>query len=519
MSIRAVALLAVAFAFFLAGCGVVGFTDEDDSAAPTAGGPSEEAGADQPAATTSTTAETATSDELDDATDEVDDPLIGAEGIGDPYYANLGNGGYDVDHYDLVIAFDDTTGRIDAQATIDATATQDLEAFNLDLGSFDTVAVSVDGAEAEIDHAPPELTIAPAEPLTSGQSFTTVVTYAGVPQPEPGASGFSGGWLTTGAGAVYVASEPDGAHTWFPGNDHPMDKATFTVAVTAPVALEVAGNGVLTSEVDNGDGTKTWVWEMTTPMATYLTAVSIADYEIQRSAGPDGIQIRNFFPAAVAAEAEVDFGRTAEMIEYFTTVFGPYPFDTYGVVVVPTPLGFALENQTMSLFGTDLVTGTGLAEPVVAHELAHQWFGNHVSPATWQDIWLNEGFASYAEELWAAHSTGDGPQLGGGGGVDAISARLRSEGAGLGPIDDPGSNDLFNQAVYVRGAMVLHALRLEVGDDVFFEILQTWVAEYGGSSASTADFVELSERVSGAELSGFFDDWLGAPTPPDFPSP
>ncbi len=517
MSIRSVAASAVACAVLITGCGVVGFSDEEATATTVA---DESVDTTTVASTPTITADGGSDGESDGESDDgssapPDDPLVGAAGIGDPYYAQLGNGGYDVDHYDLVITFDDTTGRIEAEATIAATATQDLETFNLDFGPFDAVTVTVDGAPAQIDHAPPELTVTPAELLTSGQSFTTVVTYAGVPQPVAGASGFSGGWLTTGSGAIYVASEPDGAHTWFPSNDHPMDKATYSVTVTAASALEVAGNGVLTGEVDNGDGTRTWVWEMATPMASYLAAVSIADYEIQRSAGPDGVQIRNFFPAAIATEAEFDFGRTAEMIDYFATVFGPYPFDTYGVVVVPTPLGFALENQTMSLFGTDLVTGTRAAETVVAHELAHQWFGNHVSPATWQDIWLNEGFASYAEELWADHSA-DGPQLGGGG-IDAISARLASQGAGLGPIADPGTDDLFSQAVYVRGAMVLHALRLEVGDDGFFEILRLWVERYGGSAASTADFVAVAEEVSGAELGPFFDDWLTAPTPPDFP--
>ena len=510
MSLRA-AILTVVIGVFLAGCGVVGFADEDaledDGTSDAAAAESDEA------AGTSSTAPATT--ESTPTTEVTVDPLAGAAGIGDPYFDGLGNGGYDVDNYDIVIAFDPETQRIEAETTIQATATQDLTAFNLDFGVFDTVDVTVDGVPAEITRSPPELTVTPSTTLAADESFTVVVSYEGRPMPQQDGGGFSLGWITTASGAVYVASEPDGSHTWFPSNNHPMDKATYSMTVTAPEDLEVAGNGVLVNESSNGDGTKTWAWEMTVPMASYLAAVSIADYEIQRSTAPGGVEIRNFFPPEVAADAQVDFAPTGAMIEYFSSVFGPYPFDTYGVVVAPTPLGFALENQTMSLFGTDLVSGVGAAESIVAHELAHQWFGNHVSPATWQDIWLNEGFASYAEELWFEHSS-EGIQLGG---EAATTARLTQRGAGLGPIDDPGGGDLFNEAVYVRGAMVLHALRLQVGDDAFFEILQTWVVERGGSVGSTADFVELSGRVSGEELGAFFDEWLGAPVPPEFPTP
>lgn len=515
MSVHAARRFAVAaiVALLAAGCGVVGFADSDAaSLADSEPESSTDTTAAAESSTTSTTRSSVDADRSDDLA--ASGPGVGAAGLGDPYYENLGNGGYDVDHYDLDIAYDPETAEIDATATIRATATQDLTSFNLDFGPYDTVSVTVDGIDAAVDYTgPEELTITPAEPLAPASMFTTVVAYAGEPQPQLVGGTFSGGWLTTGSGAVYVASEPNGAHTWFPSNDHPSDKATFSISVTVPESLEVASNGVLVGEEPNGDGTKTWSWEMTDPMATYLAAVSIADFEIQRPAGTADVEIRNFFPPSVAADAEVEFARTTEMIEYFSSVFGPYPFDTYGVVVAPTPLGFALENQTMSLFGTDLVSGFGAAEPVVAHELAHQWFGNHVTPATWQDIWLNEGFATYAQELWAEHNTSQGGDL------DAVSARLRRDGAFLGPIDDPGPDQLFGQAVYVRGAMVLHALRLEVGDDAFFEILRTWVAEKGGSSASTADFVEVAERVSGAELSPFFDEWLGAPQPPEFPTP
>jgi len=506
--------MAVALAVLVASCGVFGSSASDSADGADTPTATEQAANSEPSATTAPPSTTTD----DDRAEAQGDPEAGSAGIGDPYYENLGNGGYDVEHYDLAIDYDPDTKTIVAQAMILATATQDLSTFNLDLGPFDTVEVTVDGAPADTDHGDDELTVKPADLLADGSSFTVVVDYAGTPQPKLVTGGFSGGWLTTGSGAVYVASEPDGALTWFPSNNHPSDKATYSIAVTVPEGLEVASNGVLTGGGNdgesNGDGTTTWVWEMTEPMATYLAAVAISDFEIQRSPGPDGVAIRNFFTPSVAADAEVDFAPTAEMIDYFSDLFGPYPFDTYGVVVVPTPLGFALENQTMSLFGTDLITGTGAAESVVAHELAHQWFGNHVSPATWQDIWLNEGFATYAEELWSNNAAGASANS-----LEETSARLSSWGADLGPIDDPGADELFNQAVYVRGAMVLHALRLEVGDDVFFEILRTWVAERGGSVGSTDDFVELAERISGAELTPFFDEWLSAPKPPEFPTP
>jgi aminopeptidase N len=186
------------------------------------------------------------------------------------------------------------------------------------------------------------------------------------------------------------------------------------------------------------------------------------------------------------------------MIDFFDDLFGPFPFATYGAVVVDEDLGFALETQTLSLFGSGVA-----GEPVVAHELAHQWFGDHVSIASWADIWLNEGFATYAQWLWSEHR--------GAGSVDEMAlASARTPGLDLPPAD-PGPDQLFHTTVYLRGALTLHVLRHELGDDAFFEVLRTWVDRYGGASATSADFEALAGEVGGRDLRPLFDAWLRAP--------
>jgi aminopeptidase N len=253
-----------------------------------------------------------------------------------------------------------------------------------------------------------------------------------------------------------------------------------------------------------GSGVATWVFDAPDPMASYLVQVVIADLEMVESTGPGGLPIRHAFDTDIAGELAGSMDRTAEMIEVYEDLFGPYPFVTYGAVVVDEPLGFALETQTLSIFGSD----SAGSESVVAHELAHQWFGNAVSPATWQDIWLNEGFATYAELLWSAEVGESGP--------DEFADAMRGvTGVYDVPPGDPGPDDLFAPSVYDRGAMTLHVLRNAVGDDAFFEIVRTWFSRHNGESASTADFEALAEELSGEELTPLFDAWLRAPVMPE----
>jgi aminopeptidase N len=423
----------------------------------------------------------------------------GASGVGDPYFPDAGNGGYDVDHYVLELTWDPTSRRVEGTTTIRAVATQALASFSLDLIGLDVTAVEVDGGAARWarpdDH---ELVVTPARTLREEATFTTVVRYEGTPAPIAGPAPIESGFTTDGR-EVYVASEPDGAPTFFPCNDHPTDKATYEIRVTVPDDMEVAANGLLRETISGASvGTGTWVFEAPDPMATYLVQMVVGNLRFEELTGPAGLSIRNVYDADVADAVGPVFERQGEMIDYFDDLFGRYPFATYGAVVVDEDLGFALETQTLSLFGSDLAS-----EPAVAHELAHQWFGDHVSLGRWSDIWLNEGFATYAEWLWSEHR-GDRT-------VDEIArASARIPGLDVPPAD-PGADQLFHPTVYVRGALTLHALRHALGDDTFFGLLRTWVDRYGGASATSADFEALAAEVAGRDLTALFDAWLRTP--------
>jgi aminopeptidase N len=436
------------------------------------------------------------------APDEAPAPTAGATGVGDPYFPDVGNSGYDITHYDLDLTWHPDEQRMDGVATITATATADLATLALDAVGLDISEVTVDGAAATAQPSGErDLIVTPAEQVRVGDEITVVVTYSASPQTLAGVDFLSPGWISDGD-EVYVAFEPHGAATLFPANDHPSDKAAYTFRVTVPDGLDVAANGLL-SGTTPGDGVSTWVYEAPDEMATYLVQVVIADLDFVESAGPNGLPVRHAFDADVGGLGDGPVALTAEMIDLYDDLFGPYPFVAYGVVVVDEPLGYALETQTLSLFGTDAVT----SESVLAHELAHQWFGNALSPATWQDIWLNEGFATYAELLWQEHQ--------GAGGPDQFAEAHRAGSSLLDlPPADPGAEELFAASVYDRGALTLYVLDQTVGRETFLRILRTWLERYDDSSASTADFEALAEEVSGQELTAMFDAWLRAPEMP-----
>ena len=425
----------------------------------------------------------------------------GAGGLGDSLYPHLGNGGYDVLHYDIDLRFDAERNHISATTAISATALDDLSSFNLDLYQLTVDSVRVDGARAAFERQASELIIRPAEALVKGADFSVTVAYGGQPVPisDPGVPFTKLGWIAWDDGYFAAVSEPSGAMNWFPSNNHPSDKASYTMRITVPSHLSAAANGVLTELKANDDGTRTFVWRMEEPMATYLTIVAVGDYVERRDeTGP--VPIRNYFPRGTDDEVINGYSVTQQIMTWLIDTIGPYPFEEYGVVVLP---GFpaALETQTLSAFGDDA------PDPLtIVHELLHQWFGNSVTPASWGDIWLNEGFATFFMALYLEKTFG----------VET-GEQFFEVPPDLPPPGNIEVAELFGASVYLRGALTLQALRAEVGDAVFFDILREYYARHAYSVAATADFIAAAEAVSGRQLDQLFDAWLYSAEMPSLP--
>ena len=448
--------------------------------------------------------------------EEPTEPLAGSPGMGDSLYPGFGNGGYDAVSYTLDINIHDVkTSDLSAITTIDAVATQDLSQFNLDFAGFEITSLTVNGEMAEFERKGQELTIIPAQMLANGEAFTTTVEYQGIPTPMTSkVLPFPTGWIVYENG-IFVLSEPDGSASFFPVNDHPLDKATYTIIVTVPKPYEVAANGVLGETKDNGE-TTTYSFTVRDPMASYLTTINVHDFNLETMESESGIPIRNYYAATLPDNINEPFERQGEMIDYFSELFGPYPFEVYGALVMDTEFGAALENQTMSIFGVDMVDLDDIegTEAVVAHELAHQWFGDSVSVGDWSSIWLNEGFATYGEALWVEYDYGS---EGLNEWVTDVYNEVKAYPDFYPPPGDPASNDLFNGGVYLRGGLTLHALRLEVGDDAFFEIIRTYYDRYKFGNTVTEDFIAVAEEISGKDLDDFFTAWLYDEELPDLP--
>ncbi|MGW0804211.1 M1 family metallopeptidase [Nonomuraea sp. NPDC002799] len=429
----------------------------------------------------------------------------GAPGIGDTDFPQDGNGGYDVSHYDLAVDYSPTTKRLDGVATIRAKATQPLSSFNLDLTGLQVREVTVDGSAAAFKHQASELTVTPAGPIDDHDGFTVKVSYAGVPQPAKDSANLgSYGFIPTADGA-FVASEPNGSKTWFPSNDHPADKATFDFTITVPAGVTALANGELTTPPTTAGGKTTYRWHERHPMATYLATATLGKFQLRRGNTPGGI------PNLAATDPKYDstlgklYTTTGEITDYWSTVFGPYPFSSTGGIVDDYPAGYALENQTKPLYG-----GFSPQEGIIAHELAHQWFGNSLTIKRWRDLWLNEGFATYAEWLWSEHQgKRSAAEI-----FKAFHDRPATDAIWKYPPGRARAGDLFNESVYSRGGMTLHALRKAVGDPVFFNLLKTWTAEHRYGHVTTRQFVDLAERLSGQELDPLFDAWLFQPRRP-----
>ncbi len=451
----------------------------------------------------------------------------GSPQSGDPYFPQNGNGGYDVQSYDITMDIDPASGRVAAKTVVTADATQDLSAFYLDLTGLEVSAVEVDGSPAAFTHTGQDLRIEPSQPVAAGGRFAATITYSGIPGQIVGKT-LTVGWQKTGD-VIFTLDEPQGAAFWFPVNDTPADKATYTFRLTVPTPYTATANGVLTGTAPANaaaaapapGGARTFTWVMDQPMASYLAQVEVGRFALETYTSTGGIPIRDYFAEDLVAVAHTAFARTGDVLDYFASLFGPYPFAAYGSVVVDAKSGAAMENQTLSMYGRDVVE-QDMADPTrgaifVSHEIAHQWFGDSVTIERWDDIWLNEGFATYASWLWLEHDVGadalaEQVQMS----YDMVSKSIEA------PPATPGADHLFGVSTYRRGALTLHALRLTVGDAAFLAILKAWATGHVYGNATTAEFIALAKekapQVPAATLDALFQAWLYDEKAPELPA-
>lgn len=422
----------------------------------------------------------------------------------DPYVPDRGDARYTVRHYDLALEYKVSSNRLAGRAALDVTVLAETDRLDLDLVGLRVAKVSVGGRAARYAHRGGRLTVHFPRRVSPGAETRVTVAYSGTPGPASTRWG-TVGWEELDDG-VLVAAQPSGAATWFPCNDHPSDKATFRLEIDCDSPYEVIATGTLTQARTRGSRTRR-VFEQPAPMATYLAAVHIGQYATAVLAEAP-VRQTVYLPAGLEAPVLHDLGRQPQMIEVFQDRFGAYPYDDFTVVVTADDLEIPLEAQGMATFGPNWLEGRRKEERLVAHELAHQWFGNSLTIASWQDIWLNEGFACYAEWLWFEAADG----------VPASrSARThwnRLEGLAQDLlIADPGPDLMFDDRVYKRGALTLHALRVRLGDDAFFAMLREWVSANAHGSVTTQTFTELVPAH--ADL---LDEWLWQTALPAFPA-
>jgi aminopeptidase N len=291
---------------------------------------------------------------------------------------------------------------------------------------------------------------------------------------------------------------------------------------TALPGQQILTSGTLVSTTETPDAL-TVVYEMNQPLAPYLLAFAVGEFTAIEHGEVGGVLVTDFIETSLDLPL---FSKVLEdepeMLEFLASVYGPYPFETYGSLVVDADFGGALEEQTLSTFSRGAVR-----ENVVVHELGHQWFGDSLSLQDWSDIWLNEGFATYTEWLWIEHSRGPeslkqeveknyGLISGAVAGL-SYEATVNWLADNFPPPKEIEPDNLFSWSVYLRGGMTLHALRIEIGDEAFFEVLERWATENQYGNVTTEGFVMLAEQVSGQELGEFFEEWLHDPMPPAIP--
>ncbi len=416
---------------------------------------------------------------------------------------------FDAHFYGLDLEIDPDREYLRGAVTVKGTSLRDsLSEIELDL--YDNMQIdSITSAAGLLGftHAGGKIRVQWPENLANGDQFQLTVYYGGKPE----SSGFGSFSFTSynGNPVISTLSEPYGAPSWWPCKDDPSDKAdSVDIIVTVPKDLVVASNGVLVDEGYRRDGRKIYHWQERYPITTYLVSLAISNYkrwsEYYHYSADDSMEVQFFAYPSHLSKAKEDFNVIVPMLEFYSDIYGEYPFikEKYGMAEFPW--GGAMEHQTCTSYGHGLVRGNHYYDFIAAHELVHQWFGDYVTMDTWPHIWLNEGFATHGEALWEEHIKGPAAYR-------RYMNDLDAYGYFTGPVyiaNDDNVNALFSRTVYDKGAWVLHMLRFVMGEEAFFEMLKVYPQRFAFSTATTEQLRDVCEELSGMELDWFFEQWI-----------
>lgn len=425
----------------------------------------------------------------------------------DSVYPQFGDPLVDALHYDLDLAWTPEDSRLAAVETLTFRATADADAVPLDLDDALTISsLRVDGDEVDFRQGDTQVVV--DHPVTADQEYRLELTYSGTPEPYPAPSvrpdfAEGVGWHVTDERETWTIQEPYGGFTWYAVNDQPADKALYDFTLTVPEPWTGVANGELT-ETTETDGLRRTTWHLAEPASSYLVTVAFADYEVTELESESGVPITIWTPSDdPAAIGETEYA--PEAMAWLEQYLGPYPFDTFGILVYDGSSG--METQTMVTLGN---TRYSTSAAVVVHELAHHWYGDTVTPADWSDVWMNEGMATYLQGMWEAEQEGISVDAK----MDQWAAVEKYERAGAGPPADFDPTRFGAGNIYYGPALMWHELRERLGDDAFFALVRDWPAEQENDTADRDEYWAWLEEETGLELTAFLEDWLlGARTP------